>query len=150
MNVTFLSKANLIKICLSVDGAHFCKISVWLCHLLVTLTYYCKTLGQAHHLWKLFINKVSQCNYTGLQENSSSKVKVWATDSKSVFTCSFSPAHMVVEIRQGYGYLHVKTGLKILIYLHNIIMIFYNWLQIGQKVPAHWLESAHWFVRKCS
>jgi hypothetical protein len=76
---------------------------------------------------KTFINKVSQCNYTGLQENSSSKLtcklfKVWATDSKSVF--SFSPAHMVFEMRQGYGYFHVKMGLKILIYLYNILMIF--------------------------
>jgi hypothetical protein len=121
MNVAFLSKANLIKICLSVDGHTFVK-SVYDCHLLVTLTYYCKTLGQAHHPWKLFINKVSQCNYTGLQENSSSEVKVWATDSKSVF--SFSPAHMVFEMRQGYGYFHVKTRLKILIYVHNIVMIF--------------------------
>jgi hypothetical protein len=51
-----------------------------------------------------FINKISQCNYTGQQENTSSKltrklVKVWATDSKSVF--SFSPAHMVFEMRHG-------------------------------------------------
>jgi len=94
---------------------------------LVTLTYYCKTLGQAHHPWKVCINKVSECNYTGLQENSSSKltrklVKVWATDSKSVY--SFSPTHMVFEVTQGYGYFHVKTGLKILIYVHNILMIF--------------------------
>jgi len=89
MNVTFLSKANLIKICTCQWMMHTFIKSVYDCHLLVTLTYYCRTLGQAHHPWKLFINKVSQCNYTGLQENSSNKltcklVKVWATDSKSV------------------------------------------------------------------
>jgi len=35
-----------------------------------------------------------------------------------------------------YGYINMKTGLKTLIDLLNIIMNVYNWSRIGQKMLA--------------
>jgi len=63
--------------------------------------------------------------------------KVWAADFKTVF--SFSAARTVFEMRRGFDYFHMKTGLKTLIYWHTSLISFYNWSQFGQRVLAYFL-----------
>ena len=127
------------------DSAAFMSLTQRYCLFTV-----CSLYQMQETSYRYFTNKILS-KTLGYKENSSSTVtckleKVWAADSRSEI--SFSPGHMVFEMRLGVCVFSYENWIQNF-NVHYILMIFYNWWLTGQKMLTHWWENARRCNRKC-